>query len=189
MAPTFQFLSNQRKSPLSVFPLSVAFAFHSTFSIFNQFNGFAFNTQPNLFLYIHSPLSLSRRPTLDLVSSCSLSPTYDFLFLAKNVFVNRLFSLSVTFWTSSSNVGTNAELFGDLGPFDLVNLFVFLCIKQSSNFLGLFSFVYTCDALWWNICKMLFGCAFFLKIFKITNIKRICFLKLCLDGLENLRQN
>jgi len=31
-----------------------------------------------------------------------------------------------------------------------------------------------------------FGCTIF---WKIANIKRICFLKLCLDGLENLRQN
>jgi hypothetical protein len=42
----------------------------------------------------------------------------------------------------------------------------------------------------------LFGCAIFLycimlffTIFKIANIEKNCFLKLCLDGIENLRQN
>jgi hypothetical protein len=46
------------------------------------------------------------------------------------------------------------------------------------------------DGFWFEIKFALdaLGVWFFWKIFKITNVEIIYFLKLCFDGLENLRQ-
>jgi hypothetical protein len=40
-----------------------------------------------------------------------------------------------------------------------------------------------------HIFKILYYILLFFTMFKIANTEKICFLKLCLDGLENLRLN